>query len=152
MKSIIIKSFTLVAIAATLLSFNKNFGGEGFKISLNGKVLLQQFGKDMDVVKTLQLQSTSPGDQLTIQYYHCGRVGKNRIVSIKDGHNKLVKEFRFKNAPTAMDDMSCAVKDILSLTKGSNDVLKLYYSSSELPKGRQLATVYLESGNNKVQP
>ena len=151
MKSIISKTFALVAIAATLLSFNTNFGGEGFTISLNGKVVLQQFGKDMDVVKPLQLQSASADDKLNIQYYHCGRVGKNRIVYIKDVQDKLVKRFWFRDAPTAMSDMSCAVQDILSLKKGNNSVLKLYYSSSELPNGRQLATIYLERGH-KVQP
>jgi hypothetical protein len=40
--------------------------------------------------------------------------------------------------------MSCNVQEIISLKKGSNQVLKLYYSSSELPSGRQLATVVFE--------
>ncbi len=79
MKSTINKTVSLVAIAATLLSFTSNFGGEGFEISLNGKVVLQQFGKDMAVVKTLQLIAASPNDKLTIRYHHCGNVGKNRI-------------------------------------------------------------------------
>ena len=43
--------------------------------------------------------------------------------------------------------MTCSVQEILSLKKGSNQVLKLYYSSSELPGGRQLAMVSLEKGN-----
>jgi hypothetical protein len=60
MKSIISKTLTLVAIAVTLLSFTVYFGGEGFEISLNGKVVLQQFGKEMDVVKTLELNSQHP--------------------------------------------------------------------------------------------
>ena len=72
MKSIISKTIMLVAIAVTLLSFTSNFGGEGFQISLNGKVVLQQYGKEMDIVKTLQLNSASANDQLTIRYHHCG--------------------------------------------------------------------------------
>ncbi len=145
MKSIISKTVSMVAIAATMLSFTSNFGGEGFEISLNGKVVLQQFGKEMQVVKTLQLNSASPNDKLTVRYHHCGNVGKNRILTIKDGQNKLLKEWRFKDAPTAVGDMSCRVQDIISLKKGSNTVLKLYYSSSELPEGRQLVAVLLES-------
>jgi hypothetical protein len=153
MKSIISKTFALVAIAATLLSFSSNSpsGGEGFEISLNGKVVLQQFGKDMDKVKTLQLSAASPNDKITIRYHHCGRVGKNRIVTIKDGQNNLVKEWRFKDVQTALGDMSCNVRDLISLKKGDNSVLNLYYSSSELPNGRQLASVVL-GNSNKVQP
>jgi hypothetical protein len=157
MKSIISKTILLVAIAATLLSFSSKFspaspvGGEGFEISLNGKIVLQQFGKDMDNVKTLQLSSASANDKITIRYHHCGKVGKNRIVTIKDEQNKLIKEWRFNDASTALGDMSCSVQDFISLKKGSNNVFKIYYSSSELPNGRQLASVVVAS-TNKVQP
>ncbi len=151
MKSIISKSLMLVAIAATTLSFSSNFGGEGFEISLNGKIVLQQFGKDMDNVKTLQLSSASANDKLTIRYHHCGKVGKNRIVSVKDGQNKLIKEWRFNDASTALGEMSCSVQEIISLKKGSNNVFNIYYSSSELPNGRQLASVIV-ANTNKVQP
>jgi hypothetical protein len=145
MKSIISKTIMLVAIAVTLLSFTSNFGGEGFQISLNGKVVLQQYGKEMDIIKTLQLNSASANDMLTIRYHHCGKIGKNRIVTIKDGQNNIVKEWRFKDSQTAFDEMSCPVKDFLGLKKGNEQVLKLYYSSSELPDGRQLATVSIDS-------
>ena len=147
MKSIISKTVSLVAIAVTLFSFTANFGGEGFEISLNGKVVLQQFGKEMDVVKTLQLNTASTNDILTIRYHHCGKVAKNRVVTIKDGQNNLVKEWRFKDVTTVMGEMTCRVQELLILKKGSDQELKLYYSSSELPKGRQLAVVSLESSN-----
>jgi len=145
MKSIISKTIMLVAIAVTLLSFKSNFGGEGFQISLNGKVVLQQYGKEMDIIKTLQLNSASPNDQLTIRYHHCGKIGKNRVVTIKDAQNNIVKEWRFKHSQTSFDEMSCPVKDILGLKKGSDQVLKLFYSSSELPDGRQLAAVSIDN-------
>ena len=67
MKTIISKTLAFVAFLATLFSFTPNFGGEGFEISLNGKVVLQQFGKEMEVLKTIQLNSASPDDKLTIQ-------------------------------------------------------------------------------------
>ncbi len=141
MKSIISKTLTGIAITVTLLSFSPNFGGEGFEISLNGKIVLQQYGRDMDIVKNLQLAKSSPDDKLTIRYYHCGRVGKNRIVTIKDGQDKPVKEWRYKDAQTAAGSMSCNMQDLLSLKKGENNIYKLYYSSSELPNGRMLASV-----------
>jgi len=141
MKSIISKTCMLVAVATMLFSFAPNFGGEGFEISLNGKVLVQQFGKNMDVVKTLNLETASPNDLLTIRYHHCGKVGKNRVIAIKDGQGKLLKEWRFKDVAEPVGEMSCKVQDLLNLKKGNDAVLKLYYASTELPNGRQLAAV-----------
>lgn len=141
MKSIISKAVMLVAIAAALISFTPNFGGEGFEILLNGKAVLQQFGKDLNTAKTLQLNSASPNDKITIRYWHCGREGKNRIVTIKDSQDRVIKKWLFKDAGTAVGDMSCSAQDILSLSKAGNTVFKIYYSSSELPEGRMLTTL-----------
>lgn len=153
MKSIISKTFSLLAIAATLLSFSSNSpsGGEGFEILVNGKTVLQKFGSDMDNINTLQLSKTSPTDKLTIRYHHCGRVGKNRIVTIKDGNDNTVKVWKFTDVPTPVGDMSCTIQDLISLQKNGNTSFKVYYSSTELPKGRQLVSVIL-GNSNKVQP
>jgi hypothetical protein len=157
MKSIISKSVTTVAIALTLLSFSSNspkactIGGEGFEILLNGKVVLQQFGKDMQIIKKLQLNTALPGDKLTVRYHHCGKEDKNRILTVRDVQNKLIKEWRFNDTQTPVGDMSCSVQDFLLLRKGVNNIFKLYYSSDELPAGRQLALVTFEN-TIKVQP
>jgi hypothetical protein len=143
MKTIIGKTFALLVIAATLLSFTTNSpaGGDGFEIYVNGKVVLQQFGKNMDIVKSLQLNSASSNDKLTIRYHHCGQVGKNRYVTIKNADNKLLKVWRFADATTPVADMSCTLQELLSLQKGKSGALKIFYSSSELPQGRQLADI-----------
>jgi hypothetical protein len=141
MKSMISKTMMLVAIGTTLLSFSTKPGGEGFEISLNSKVVIQRYGSDINAVNSLQLNQTSVSDQLTIKYHHCGRVGKNRIVTIKDGQNKVLKEFRYADATTPVAAMAVPVKDILGLKKGSSNSFKLYYSSSELPNGRLLTTL-----------
>ena len=44
-----------------------------------------------------------------------------------------------------------AMQDLFSLQKNGNTTFKVYYSSTELPKGRQLAAVVL-GNSNKVQP
>lgn len=153
MRSIISKTFALVAIAATLLSFSSNSptGGEGFEILVNGKTVLQKFGSDMDNIHTLQLSKTLPTDKLTIRYHHCGRIGKNRIVTIKDGNDNTVKVWKFTDVQTPLGDMSCTMQDLISLQKNGNTSFKVYYSSTELPKGRQLVSVILGS-SSKVQP
>ena len=150
MKTLISKAFALVAIAATLFSFTTNFGGEGFEILVNGKTVLQKFGSDMDKINVLQLSKMSPTDKLTFRYHHCGRVGKNRIVTIKDGEEHVMKVWKFTDVPTPVGDMSCTMQDLLSLQKNGNTTFKIYYSSTELPKGRQLASVIL-ANTIKVQ-
>ncbi|HMK27841.1 MAG TPA: hypothetical protein VK483_17540 [Chitinophagaceae bacterium] len=154
MKSIISKTMSLVAIAATLLSFSPKpgiafgkpmaaKGGEGFEISLNNKVLIQRFGSDINTVSSLQLNPAASNDQLIIKYHHCGRVGKNRVVTIRDGQNNLLKEFRYADVSTPVAAMSLPVKDILNLKKGNANTLKLYYTSTELPNGRLLTSIVL---------
>lgn len=146
MKTMISKAMMLVAIAAALLSFSPRFGGEGFEILLNGKVLLQQFGKDLNTVKNLQLGQVSANDKLTIRYHHCGNMGKNRVVTIKDGQDRVLKQWRYKDSESRVAEMQCSTQDIITLKKAGTDVFKIYYSSSELPNGRMLASISV--GNN----
>ncbi len=134
---------TAIALSATLFSFTSPFGGEGFEVFLNNKVVLQQFGNSMNTVKTLSLEQASPNDELAIVYHHCGKYGKNRVITIKDGQNNTLKKWSFKDEGAKM---VCKVKDILGLRKG-NTALNLYYSSSELPKGRQIASLSLPASN-----
>ncbi len=146
MKSIISKSMVVLAICATLFSFINRPGGEGFEIYLNNKVVLQQFGNEMNSVKNLQLTQSSTSDKLTIKYHHCGRIGKNRVVTVKDAQNKVLKEFRYADVATPVAAMTVDVKDIVTLRKANNQ-LKLYYSSSELPNGRMLALITTAASN-----
>jgi|SRR5436190_3507646 len=148
MKSMITKALMLVATAAALLSFSLNFGGEGYEILLNGKVLLQSFGKDINTVKNLQLSQVSANDRLTVRYHHCGQVGKNRVITIKDEQDKILKQWRYKDSESNVSEMLCTAQDIITLKKAGNSVLKIYYSSSELPNGRMLASVTV--GDNNV--
>ena len=135
------KSLAALAICATLFSFSHGPGGEGFEISLNNKVILQQFGKIMDAVKTLNLDQASPNDEISVKYYHCGRVGNNRVITVKDDQDKVLKQWKFSDVSDAAAGMTCKVKEIMSLKIGRNNTIKLYYSSSELPKERQLASI-----------
>jgi hypothetical protein len=150
MKSIISKSVLLLLISTVLFSFLPKPGGEGFEIYLNNKVVIQKFGNEINTVQSLQLEQSLSNAQIVIKYHHCGRVGKNRIVTIKDGQNKVLKEFRYADTATPVAAMSLNVKDILSLKKGGTAVLKLYYVSSELAQERLLTTIISGTqGNTK---
>ena len=141
----------LIALSGVLFSFSvktaetiykNNFGGEGFEVYLNDKLVLQQYGNDMDKIKNLQLDQSASNGQLAIRYYHCGRPGKSRIVSIKDEQNVVLKEWKFGDAKDASAKVSCSVKDIITLPKiKAGKKVNLYYAASELPNGRLLATL-----------
>jgi hypothetical protein len=150
----------LLALSGVLFSFSvktisfykNNFGGEGFEIYLNDKLVLQQYGKDIDQVKSLQLDQSVSNGQLAIRYYHCGRPGKGRVVTIRDQQNVVLKEWKFGDAKDASAKVCCNVKDILALPKlKAGQKVNLYYSSNELPKGRLLA-ILTTANKNAVQP
>lgn len=134
----------LLTMSVVLFSFSpnkSNFGGEGFEVYLNDKLILQQYGKDMDIVKNVQLDQNASYGQLAIRYYHCGRPGKGRVVTIKDDQNVVLKEWKFGDAKDVSAKVSCNVKDILTLPKiKAGKKLSLYYAASEIPNGRLLAT------------
>ena len=141
MRSIIAKTFSLLVITTALFSFSAKPGGEGFEVYLNNKLILERFGNNMKAVQTIRLNEGSANDELTIKYHHCGKVGKDRVLTVKDGQDNVLKAIRFADVNYVMGGMSCRVKDIISLKKGNSSTLKLYYSSSELPEGRLLASI-----------
>jgi hypothetical protein len=139
-KVVAVKSF-LILVCATLFSFSSKRGGDSFEIVLNGKRVLQQFVYASKGVQTIQLTQTSENDKLDIYYSHCGQVGKNRYITIKDEKDQAIKVWKFEGAADKHGVMSFKLKDILSLRKNKTDKLNLFYSSSELPAGRTLATI-----------
>jgi len=138
-KLITVKSL-LILLCATLFSFSKR-GGDSFEIVLNGKRVLQQFVYASKGVQTIQLTQTSDNDKLDIYYSHCGQVGKNRYITIKNEKDQPIKVWKLADAADKSGAMSFKLKDILSLRKNKTDKLNLFYSSSELPAGRTLATI-----------
>ena len=139
--SVILFSFSLKT-AEALSSYKNNFGGEGFEVYLNDKLILQQYGEKMNTVKTLELDQSASNGQLAIRYYHCGKPGKSRVVTIKDDQNVVLKEWRFGDAKDASAKVSCNVKDIFALPKfKAGKKVNLYYAATELPNGRLLATL-----------
>ena len=152
----------LLSLSAMLFSFSvktaeklfpSDFGGEGFEVYLNNKLVLQQFGDKMDNVKSIQLDQSASNGQLAIRYFHCGQPGKNRVVTIKDEQNVVLKEWRFGDTKDASAKLCCNVKDILSLPKiKAGKKVNLFYTSTQLPKGRLLAVLTTANKNNVAQP
>ena len=141
-------SSLLIMSSFILASFSRPTGGEGFEIYLNSKLVVQQFGSQINNVKSIQLDAGSANDELTIKYYHCGQAGKNRSLAIKDDQGKILKEWHFADVTGGKAEMTCKVKDIVGLKKTNGTVtLNLYYSCNELPKGRHLASLVVGTLN-----
>jgi hypothetical protein len=143
-KLIAVKSL-LILFSAALFSFSVKKGGDSFEVWLNGKRVLQQNVHVAKGVQTLHLTQTSDNDKLDIYYSHCGQTGKSRYITIKDEKNRPLKVWKFNDATGNNVAMSFKLKDLLSLKKNKTDKLNLFYSSSQLPDGRLLATI--DSGN-----
>jgi hypothetical protein len=127
-------------ICCLLFSFTFKKGGEGFEIFLNQQVLTQQFGNELNTVKSLSLNHSLSGKNLIIKYHHCGQTGTNRAIAIRDDKSNLLKEWQYPDAGSSNKGMLIPVNELLKLQKlTGNYKLTLYYSSSELPKGRALA-------------
>src|SRR5215470_1685086 len=131
----------LVIVCIGLFSFSNNRGGDSFEIWLNGKMMLQQFVHVSSAVQTLHLNAASVNDKLDVYYRHCGQVGTNRYIAIKDENDRTLKVWKFADANGSSPAMSIKLKDISGLKKSKDSKLNIFYSSNELPKGKALATL-----------
>lgn len=131
------------ALSFMLSSYSSMPGGEGFEVYQNNKLVLQQFGGDMKNIKSLQLNAASLKDQITIKYYHCGRPGKDRHITIRTKDKKELKNWQFANITNKDPGMSFRVADVP--VAGKKSVLDVYYSSSEIPAGRLIVSLVVNS-------
>jgi hypothetical protein len=140
-KAMLVKGLTLMVLFATTSSFSGTWGGDHYRVYLNNKLVLEQFVHLQKTVPSIQLDQRSQGDQISVYYSHCGRVGSARHLTFKDGQGKSLKTWNFADASLDVP-MACKAKDIFSLQKDGAK-LGMYYSSKELPDGKLLATVML---------
>jgi hypothetical protein len=141
MKTLFSKLGLLSAITIFLLSFNKKPGGDIIEVYLNNKLMFKQFVHMDATVKGVSLDQSNAKDELTVMYSHCGTVGKERMISLKDDKNKILKQWKFENAWGKKNTMSIKVKEILDLEKSTGGVFTLVYSSKELPEGRAVVSL-----------
>lgn len=135
-------SLMLIALSAVLFSFSPRPGGDSFSISVNKKLLFQQFVHADKSIKAVSLTEAMGNDVLSVRYSHCGVNGKDRSITIKDVSDKVLKQWHFADiAEKSEGEMNCKVKEILAISKTNKGKLSLVYSSRELPEGRTLAAI-----------
>src|SRR5882672_6567642 len=111
-----------VALGATLLSFSILPGAHSVQVYLDSKLVLDQYINFKSDAPKLTLDPTEKYSQLIVKYNECGRTVTGRALTLKDDHNKVLKDWRYEGASTGYSEsMSCAVKDIIALKpKGSS--------------------------------
>ena len=137
-KTNFLTALSLIIVSATCFAFTVRNGGEGYEIYLDNKVVLQQYGKQMDEVKNLPLTNAYANTSLAIRYFHCGKNGTGRTVSIRNQKNIVLKQWRYGDTGVML---TCNVNDITGLQNTVNGPLQLFYTSNELPAGRTLAII-----------
>lgn len=137
-----VKLLGWVALSAILFSFS-GMGGESYTIHMGDKLLLQQHVTVKAAVPGFTLQKHDADKELYIYYNHCGQIGKSRSIAIKDEQNKVLKEWKYTDAVSEHNPMTCKVKEILSLQRNAGNKVQLVYSSKEIPGGKVLASVTL---------
>ena len=140
------KPFIASAMLAGLFSLSAFAGGDVYEIYLNDKLVCKETHKTISGSKELRLDKLNANDRLVIKYSHCGEVGKNRSIVIKDEKNNIIKEWKFTDGQNA-SVMQIPVKELLAL-KATNASLKLYYSAKQMPEGKMLTAIKID--NKKV--
>src|SRR5881227_3856265 len=105
------KSILLVVLTTSLFSFTSNYGGDSYQIYLNKKLVFKEFVSTGHTVQSFSLDKNSYNQQVDVYYSHCGHVGTNREIIIKDENNKLVKDLHFADYNGSNSGMSFKVSD-----------------------------------------
>lgn len=149
-KSFVAKPLMLLALFALLSSFSGSWGGDSYQVYVNNRLVLEQFVHNQKGVKTIALSQAGASDQVSVYYSHCGKTGRARNISLRDGKNNILKEWKFEDAGAngSKAAMNCRAKEILDVKKTSGaDRLNLYYSSKELPEGKLLVYIITAKDN-----
>jgi len=139
-----LKSVFLFALSVVLFSFSSNWGGDSYQIYINKKLVMKEFVHNSTGAKSFSMDKATYDDQVEVYYSHCGQVGKNRTIALKDENNRLIKELHFADYAGNNSGMSFKVSDYLNWEKRNGiDQVNIYYSAKELPGGRLLASIQL---------
>jgi hypothetical protein len=128
-------------LAIGLPSYRSARGGEGYEVYLNQKLIMQKFGKELAQPALLKLDP-SQDQQLRIIYYHCGKNGKNRQLTLRDESEQVLKVWKYANSsqPASPMELNLAAVAQTGKSKGSGK-WSLHYNSSELQNERQLLVI-----------
>ena len=135
----------LLAFSLGLFAFNTRFGGDSLEVWINNKMVFQQFMHVDKSVHNIVLQESNYNDNISFRYSHCGQLGKQRTIALKDANDKVLKQWTFTNG--SGQSMSFSAKEIMDRQKNSTAVIHVYYTSSEIPNGKLLVSMTRSSAS-----
>ena len=139
---------SMMLLSVTFLSFRP--GGDHYEVYLNKKLVFTQIVSQPGSLKSLVLDQRNANDKVDVFYSHCGKLGTRRAIAIKEGKHVL-KQWRFSDE--AGKFMSVGAKEILAFQNKNGDrKIDLYYSSEQIPDGKLLASIVLDTDANKAIP
>jgi hypothetical protein len=136
----------VAGLALALFSFTF-VGGNSYKVYLNNKLIVDQYLTRDAKTPVLNLESADAGDKLQVHFNECGQIGTQRSLTLKDGQNKVLKSWSYKDAAKDANTspVVCSVADIQSFQKGKGN-LTLVYASKFIPEGVALAVITTDPG------
>jgi hypothetical protein len=142
-----ISRFIWITLVVALSSFTVRVGGESYTIHLNNKLVAEHYLTSKAVTPSVALNQAESNDDLSVYYNECGKIGKERKLTIKDDNGKVLKTWSFVNASGEHTPMVCKVKDILALKQKGDNSVRLYYASKGVTSERFLAELVLTNVN-----
>ncbi len=143
MKTLVSKvaiSLAILLFSAGIISFSKP-GGDVFEVYIGKDMVIQQALHSDKGVKEIQLRPEQKVEKMSVRFFHCGKAGTNRSITLKDQDDKVLKTLNFSEPRTASSVMSFPISDIVQFQSGTSERIRVYYSSSELPKGIWLVSI-----------
>jgi hypothetical protein len=140
-----IYSLVGVILCSILFSFSTRMAGaHSFQVYLDNKLMIDQYVNSKMNAPTLLVNPAENYSQLIVKYNECGRTVTGRTITIKDGNNKVLKDWRFEGVSTGYENpMAFQIKDITALKQKGSNTFRLYYSSKEFPEGQQIANLVI---------
>ena len=138
----------LVTFCLALSSFSPAPGAHSFQVYFDSKLMADTYVLHNNmVVPKLTLDPAGKYNEIIVKYNECGRTVSGRVVTIKDEHDNVLKEWSFEGTTSAYKDpMTFRVKDVIALKPRNSNTLKLFYSSNDFKEGQQVA--YLVIGKD----
>ena len=132
------RSLILMVVSAVIFAFSGNAGRDKYTVSLNGKVLLEEYVIPGHRPKAIAIPVASVDDVLTVEYSHCGKRGVARSIAIHENGKEALRRWYFPDTAA----LAVSLKELTSLSRTRAE-LQLVYFSREIPEGKVLATLTL---------
>lgn len=141
-KKQVMKRLLILLPLALTFSFAKAPGGDRYRIYVDDKMLVEEYvgGKQQETEHPLTLAKPAANGRLIVYYSHCGAVGQNRSIRLKDRSGNTLKEWKF--ADDQYFNMAIPLQELTqALGKAT---ASLQYSAHQLDGARILASVHFE--------